>query len=101
MNEQKAHIQELINKLTSDTRKLRRYSMICFIVLVVTVYGFLLLRITTLSNQQPTEAEISSQTNASQVPHIDKDVVEQLKSLEDNSVSVQTLFNQARSNPFQ
>ncbi len=101
MNEQKAHIQELVTKLTSNTQKLRRYSLIGFIVLVISIYGFLFLRITSLSGQEPTEAEISSQINASQVPHIDKSVVQQLQSLEDNSVSVQTLFNQARSNPFQ
>lgn len=101
MNEQKLRLQELFAKLPVTTATLRRYSLVSFIVMVVAIYGFLLLRITTLSNQQPSESQISAQVNASQIPQIDKQVVEQLRSLEDNSVSVQALFNQARSNPFQ
>lgn len=101
MNEYISHFQELIAKLADNTQKLRRYGMVTFIVLVALMYGFLALRINSLSNQQPTETEITSQINASQVPHIDKEVVRQLQSLEDNSVSVQALFNKARSNPFQ
>lgn len=101
MNEQKQHLQELLTKLLSDTRKLRRYFVTGFAILIVLLYGFLMFRITALTSQQPTEAEISQQVNASQVPHIDKNIVEQLRSLEDNSVSVKALFNQARSNPFQ
>lgn len=101
MNEQKIRIQELIAKLTSDTKKLRQYSITAFVLLVVVIYGFLFFRITSLSGQEPTEEQITSQVQASQIPHIDKSVVKQLQSLEDNSVSVQALFNQARSNPFQ
>lgn len=101
MNEYTPRIQELLTKLVENAPKLRRYSLVSFIVLVALLYGFLTLRVTSLSNQQPSETEISSQINASQVPHIDKNVVRQLQSLEDNSVSVQALFNQARSNPFQ
>lgn len=101
MNTAKLRTTELITKLFADTQKLRRYSLLLFFVIVAMIYGFLLLRITTLSNQQPTEADISNQINSSQIPHIDKSVVKQLQSLEDNSVSVQALFNQARSNPFQ
>lgn len=101
MNEQKIRIQQYIIKLTSDTKKLRQYCMAAFMILVIASYGFLLLRITSLSDQQPTETQISSQVKAFQIPHIDRSVVKQLQSLEDNSVSVQALFNQARSNPFQ
>ena len=101
MNKQKAQLQELFNKLTGDVQKLLRYAVIGFFVFIGLLYGFLLLRINTLSNQQPSQAQISSQVKAAQIPHIDQAVVKQLQSLQDNSVSVQALFNQARSNPFQ
>lgn len=85
------------NKLVA----LRRYRVIGFIVLVALLYGFLLTRINTLSNLEPTEEAVIEQVKAAKVPRIDDEIVQQLESLEDNSVSVQTLFNEARSNPFQ
>lgn len=80
---------------------LRRYRVIGFIVLLALLYGFLLTRINTLSNLEPTEEAIVEQVKAAKVPRIDDEIVQQLESLEDNSVSVQALFNEARSNPFQ
>lgn len=101
MNKQKAQLQELITRLTGNAQDLMRYSLVAFLVFVGLLYGFLLLRITALNGQQPTQAQISSHVQAAQIPHIDQAVVKQLQSLQDNSVSVQALFNQARSNPFQ
>ena len=101
MNNYKNRLQEIVTKLIADSEKLRRYSLVLFIIFVGLVYRFLVLRINTLSSQKPTEEAINKQVKAAKIPRIDKSVVKQLESLEDNSVDVQTLFNQARSNPFQ
>lgn len=82
-------------------RKARRYSVMIFVACVLVVYGALLFRIHSLNATQPTADQINSQVKAARVPHIDQTVVRQLQSLEDNSVNVQALFDQARSNPFQ
>ena len=79
--------------------KLARYAPIMFFVLIALVYGFVLVRITMLANAQPTTVDISSEV-AQLTPHIDKNAVQQLQSLEDNSVNVRTLFENARNNPF-
>jgi hypothetical protein len=60
-----------------------------------------LLRINTLGSTQPSSDAVTSQVQAARIPHIDQSVVRQLQSLQDNSVSVKSLFNQARANPFQ
>ena len=65
------------------------------------LYGFVLLRINSLSNAQPSPESVTSQVKAARVPRIEQSVVNQLESLHDNSVNVQTLFNETRSNPFQ
>ncbi len=101
MNNIKLKFQELTAKLIADSEKLRRYSLLSFIIFVSLIYGLLLFRINSLSGQQPTEAAINKQIKAAKIHQIDKSVVKQLESLQDNSVNVQTLFNQARSNPFQ
>ncbi len=88
-------------KLQLIGRKLSRYSLIIFIVFVGCIYGFLLWRTNTLNNEQPSADAVTSQVKAAQLPHIDQAVVQQLQTLRDNSVNVQALFDQQRSNPFQ
>lgn len=78
-----------------------RYASILFFLLIAGVYGFVILRINTLSNIQPSQSDIDAQTTSTPIPRVDPKVAEQLESLEDNSVNVQALFNQARNNPFQ
>ena len=101
MTKDKLNPKSLIEKCTGALRQARRYSYFIFLVFVALLYGFVMFRISSLGSEQPSSAAVSSQVQAAQVPHIDKSVVKQLQSLQDNSVSVQSLFNQARSNPFQ
>lgn len=92
---------ELLEKLKGFLKKAQHYSVIIFFVFVGLIYLFVLFRIHSLSTAQPTTDAVSGQVKAARIPHIDQSVVNQLHSLQDNSVSVQALFNQARSNPFQ
>lgn len=78
-----------------------RYAVILFLLLLVAVYGFVLYRVGSLSSGQLNDADVTSQVKATAVPHIDPMALQQIQNLQDNSVSVQTLFNEARSNPFQ
>ncbi len=82
-------------------RKLNRYAGILFLLLVAAVYGFVLFRIDTLSNVQPNSDDVSAMSKSTSIPKIDPKVVMQLEALKDNSENVQTLFKQARGNPFQ
>ncbi len=100
MNAKKLDIQSLKIQAALVVQKARRFSVVGFLVLVAVLYGFVLLRISSLSNAQPSSDSVTSQVKAAQVPHIDQAVVKQLESLHDNSVNVQALFNEARSNPF-
>ena len=78
-----------------------RYAAILFFVLVAIAYGFVVLRINMLASSQPSQSEIDAQTTSTPVPRIDPKVAEQLQQLQDNSVNVQSLFQEARNNPFQ
>ncbi len=97
----KLDIATITDKATIVLRKVSRYRLFIFIVFVVLVYGFLILRINTLTGTQPSSDAIASQSDPIKTAHVDKSVVKQLQSLQDNSVNVKTLFDQARSNPFQ
>lgn len=101
MNNLKSRFRVPLAKLIVRLSVLRRYSFMLFLVFVAVLYGLVLFRINTLQAAQPSDSAVSEHVKAAQVPHIDEAVVKQLKSLQDNSVSVQVLFNDARSNPFQ
>jgi hypothetical protein len=78
----------------------RRYAAVVLLVFLSCIYGFLAWRILVLSQAQPDASAVSSELKTVGVPKVDEDVVSKMQKLEDNSVSVQTLFDQARSNPF-
>lgn len=99
--EKKFKLSSLKETLLTMLGKVQRYSLILFLLFVGVLYAVIVMQINSLSNAQPSTTDVDSQVNAAKIPHIDPTVVSQLKSLQDNSVSVQTLFNQARDNPFQ
>jgi hypothetical protein len=100
-NKPKVTPKLMLIKLSSLGKRLRPYSLLAFLLFIALLYSFVLLRINNLSSLQPSQDAVSSQVKAAKLPHIDQSVVTQLQSLQNNSVSVQALFNQARSNPFQ
>lgn len=100
MRSPKLDLTSLLIILRSAAGKFRRYSFLIFIVFVSVLYGFVMFRINSLVSSEPSTDAVNSYIKAAQVPKIDEQVVKQLESLQDNSVSVQALFDEARKNPF-
>ena len=89
--------------ITSYLTKLQplwRYRMLLFIVFVAGLSGYLVMQINQAISV-PASTETSVAPSQNRATRIDPVVVQQLKQLEDNSVSVKSLFNQGRENPFQ
>ncbi|MBL8121265.1 hypothetical protein JNM87_00760 [Candidatus Saccharibacteria bacterium] len=78
-----------------------RYRSIIIFVVITSLYGYIVWRINVLSNAPPSQSDISNAQQSVPRPKISDSTVRKLQSLEDNSVRVQTLFNEARQNPFQ
>jgi hypothetical protein len=78
----------------------RVYAPLAFIVFLFAIYGFLAWRIFSLMSAAPDPSIVDSKVQAVGVKGIDPNLVSKMQHLEDNSVSVQTLFDQARQNPF-
>jgi hypothetical protein len=72
-----------------------------FILFLLAIYGFLGWRIVGLLGAAPSDADVSSQLQTVGIPKVNPDVVSKMEQLKDNNVSVQTLFEDARKNPFQ
>ncbi len=94
-------IGDVETALQTAGQKILRYMWLVCLVSVAAIYGFLVWRISVLSNIQPDPNQVSSQLKTAQVPHVDPVALKKIQDLQDNSVSVQTLFSQARNNPFQ
>jgi hypothetical protein len=93
------NLSDLPKQFSRLTKRTVPYIPIIFFVVIALVYGLVLLRIGMLAGAQPSDADVSSKVSQL-TPHIDKSAAEQLQSLENNNVNVQTLFDQARANPF-
>lgn len=91
----------LLSRLKAAARWARKHAPLLFVVFLVAVYGFLLWQARTYIQAEPSQTDIQAQLKTIQVPHIDKSVLAKIQQLQNNSVSVHALFDQARSNPFQ
>lgn len=79
-------------------RVVNRYKAVLFFLLLAGLYGFILLRINTLSKVAPSEEQvITVKKTAVKIP---ESTIRKIQSLRDNSIRVQTLFDEARDNPF-
>ncbi len=96
-----ARLGDMGRKLSAVIGRISHYSVVLFLVFVVCIYGVVVWRINTLLTTQPSPAAVTSQVKANNIPQIDPAVVKQLRTLRDNSVNVQALFDQGRNNPFQ
>jgi hypothetical protein len=97
----KLDLKSLPELLGTVLHRVSRYTVILFLLLLLGVYGFVLTKVSSLINAQPSTTAISAQAQTVAIPQIDPSTVQQIQNLQNNSVNVQTLFNQARTNPFQ
>jgi hypothetical protein len=93
-------LKTLTAKLPELLSFFRKYVGFIFAIGLVGIYAFLAWQISVLSNAEPS-AGAATQVVTSHVVKVDPQVLSKIQQLQDNSVNVQTLFNNARSNPFQ
>ncbi len=90
--------KELAQKAADSAHK---HAAIVFILFLLTVYSFLSWRIVHFSQQEPATSDVTTQLKTAGVPKVNPEAIRKIEQLKDNSVSVQTLFDQARNSPFQ
>lgn len=79
----------------------KKYLWLFMILFFIVIYIFVLFNINSFLNKQPSQLMISGDLKTTTQPNINPLVVDKLKQLNNNSVSVHALFNQSRNNPFQ
>lgn len=83
------------------TKALKPHMIFVFIISVISIYGLLVFQINRLSSMEPSDEKINEELNTIKRPKIDQETISKIEQLEDQSVGVQSLFKEARDNPFQ
>jgi Na+-transporting methylmalonyl-CoA/oxaloacetate decarboxylase gamma subunit len=97
----KLDTQALTKQLIETIAKLQKYSVFSFIIVFLGIYVFLVYHIGQLINSEaPPQAVTETSTKPISRLQFDKDAVKQMQDLESQNIEVQSLFNQARENPF-
>ena len=94
------NISDIPAQLGSLVKKVSAYKAFLFFLMVAALYGFIVWRINVFSNA-PAATTSEQGVQAAAQAHVDAATVKKIQSLEDNSVSVQALFDEARQDPFQ
>ncbi|MFI5271323.1 MAG: hypothetical protein ACHQT9_04760 [Candidatus Saccharimonadales bacterium] len=97
MNEQ---LQQLTKQADPIIQFGKKYMTFIILIIFLVVYILLVFRIDNLSSVTPSQAEVDSKLQTIAQPKIDPKILAKVKQLQNQNIQVQTLFNQARSNPF-
>lgn len=93
-------LHTLLTKLRPLFNFLQKHVRFIFFVVLILSCSFLLFQIGRFANTTPTDDEVAEKLTSIKRPQIDKDAVNKLQALQDQNIQVQSLFQQARSNPF-
>lgn len=93
--------QALLRKLAKAQTILQKYAVFSFVLVFLCIYVFLVQHIGQLINSEASPQAVT-ETSAKPISRlkVDKAAVEQIEQLESQNIEIQTLFNQARQNPF-
>lgn len=90
-----------LSSLKALASKDRQYLWLILGLFFIVLYGYLLLKINGFNQAKPSPFQVSNDLKTTTLPAINQKMVNQFEQLKDNSVSVQSIFNNQRSNPFQ
>lgn len=77
-----------------------KYRISIFIFIVATILGFMLLRISNMATLEPTDTQKVEAKASIKIVRVNEDAISVIKNLQDKNISVETLFDPGRYDPF-
>lgn len=96
----KLSLDTILIKLQPAIKLFKQYAAFAFILVFLCAYVFLVQRIGHLIQDEPTQAAIDSKLKPVNRLKVDEEAVKKITELETQNIEVQSLFDQARQNPF-
>lgn len=93
--------EELLNKLYSIRDFTSRYAVMIFVFSFVAVTGYLTFQIATLSSAEPSEAQQDERRQELKKVTLNKENIAKLEALQDQNVTIESIFDNGRENPFE
>lgn len=81
-------------------KRVKRFVPLIFILATLFLYGYLVLYINELTQVEADELAVLEELQSTSRPEIDQAAVDKIRQLQDQNVQVETLFEEARENPF-
>jgi hypothetical protein len=95
------NINNILAKLAPLKNFIIKNSVIIFIVMVGAIFGFITLRIASYSNIEPSYDQVDERKSSLRAVKLDDSAVQKIELLEDRNISIESLFNNGRANPFE
>lgn len=96
----KLDLKPILEKLRPLINFVKKDSVGIFLLIVACVFGFLIWRIGTLANAEPSQAAIDEKLLAVVRPKIDPVSIKKIQDLQDQNIDIKAIFSD-RNNPFQ
>lgn len=96
----KLDINKFLSKLSPLLDFLKKYAVFIFVIFMLIIFSFLVFRINQFSKVSPSESDLTDKLKTVQRPKIDQKIVDKILELESQNIKVQSLFEQARNDPF-
>ena len=97
----KKYQDKLLKYLRITLTFIARYSFMLFVITFASLAGYLVSRIGYLSRLEPTEAQITTKIAGVKKTITDTESILKLKELEGRNISIESLFDNGRTNPFE
>lgn len=78
-----------------------RYAVVIFVVSVVGIFTYMTLSIARYANLDPTTSQEEDRKASVSAVKLDEKSVNKIKELQDQNISIESLFDNGRANPFQ
>lgn len=95
------NIDTYVAKLIPVKEFIARYAVILFIIGVVAIFSFMTLGIAHFSDRKPTIVEETEKRMSVKVVKLDEKSINKIKELQDQNISIESLFDNGRENPFE
>lgn len=97
----KNNINQLKKYIKSLLQFVAKYSAILFVLIIASLAGYLVIRIGYLSRLEPTQVQIDQKVDEIKQTTTDTESINKLKELEGRNISIEALFDNGRTNPFE
>ena len=77
-----------------------KHVLLIGILVIIGLFGFIVMRIYLLSTAEPSQSQVDEKLNSYKPVRLDPQIVTLFRGLQDRNISIESLFDNGRTNPF-